>query len=943
MPDHDSVPPTDTDAASPHPGASERDGIFQRSYREVTISAIVFGVIFGAIMNAAITYAGLKIGFTIVGSAIAAVLGFGVLRGLLRRGTILETNIGQTIASAVNTPNSGVIFTVPVLLLIGVKLHPGELNFWLITLACVAGAILGCAFIIPLRKQMLDIDRLRFPSAVGVATILKSPGAGAKKSVVLVAGIAISALIALPAALPNVRVKANPEQRAALMSRDRLSGEEANRLRELSQWQRQQMPAAERIAAGRRLHDAPRPLSTTDAFAFDAYRVYLHTLAESAQANELRLRRGADAVTDFDSFQQAAADGGLTRVRLDQEDGEPDDEFETRVAGANEARIIDAWYLFLAERTRQAAEDDEDLPAGLTAFETKPWDEFERAYWPRVPIIGYQDLGLRLALPASAGAPPLAPVQMLTEAQLEARAELEGTTPEALLQQAGPMTDQIRASYETARAAYEHESARAARISARNDRTGDGQGDLFVTDTMVDVGRVIGLPSEFQLVFAIAPFAIGAGFLSGKAGLMVLGGGILAYFVLNPVSYNMGWLPATVTAEQAPGFAFNSFNRPLGIGLLLGGALIGVVFSLPAIREALKSIARASGSRITARGGGRDELGLKTLLIAAGVAMVLLFIAADFVGNMPINDRCPVTERSVESRGDRVTATYRGYALAFADNDARETFKTEWPTEDRASWLDRVGAKPGWLHGINPHLRAAIIAVVGALWIWFAGIIIAQCTGMTDWSPISGMALLTVVLVLLLAGTGAVVGAVLIGAALCVAITCAADMMADLKTGYLVGAQPRRQQVVEMLFTGIGPIITMFVILLIAQVNLNAGLPAMGPGTETSAPQAQALQAVITGVQGGDMPYALYGLGALLGVLLGLGSFPGLGVLVGLSVYLPFFYIATYGIGCVANIIVVKLRGKAWSENWGVPFAAGLIVGDSILSLAINMFVLATG
>ncbi len=118
----------------------------QPRYREVTVSAILFGVIAGAVMNASIAYAGLKIGFTIGGSAIAAVLGFGVLRGLLRRGTILETNIGQTVASAVNIPNSGVIFTVPVLVLmsdqLGFEFTYKNPQFWIITLSCMAGAVL---------------------------------------------------------------------------------------------------------------------------------------------------------------------------------------------------------------------------------------------------------------------------------------------------------------------------------------------------------------------------------------------------------------------------------------------------------------------------------------------------------------------------------------------------------------------------------------------------------------------------------------------------------------------------------------------------------------------------------------------------------------------------------------------------------------------------------
>jgi hypothetical protein len=81
--------------------------------------------------------------------------------------------------------------------------------------------------------------------------------------------------------------------------------------------------------------------------------------------------------------------------------------------------------------------------------------------------------------------------------------------------------------------------------------------------------------------------------------------------------------------------------------------------------------------------------------------------------------------------------------------------------------------------------------------------------------------------------------------------------------------------------------------MLIVAANLKQGGPAMGEGTPTSAPQAQALRAVIMGVQGGEMPYALYGCGAAMGALLGLGAFPGLGVLVGLSMYLPFEYIAT--------------------------------------------------
>ncbi len=99
--------------------------------------------------------------------------------------------------------------------------------------------------------------------------------------------------------------------------------------------------------------------------------------------------------------------------------------------------------------------------------------------------------------------------------------------------------------------------------------------------------------------------------------------------------------------------------------------------------------------------------------------------------------------------------------IAFAEQESRDAWvngtsfgegesAVTWDDAAKDAFLATKSAKPGLLAAMNPHLRAAIIAVVGVLWIWFASIIIAQCTGMTDWSPISGMALITVVLVMML-------------------------------------------------------------------------------------------------------------------------------------------------------------------------------------------------
>jgi uncharacterized oligopeptide transporter (OPT) family protein len=847
----------------PDPTSPPSRSSAQAPYREVTWAAVVLGLIIGAVMNAAITYAGLKIGFTIGGSAIAAVIGFGLLRGILRKGTILETNIVQTIASAVNTPNSGVIFTVPVLMLLGFKLSAGELDFWLITLACVCGAVLGCAFIIPLRKQMLDIERLRFPSATAVAAILKSPGAGPKKAVVLGVGIALAVLIGLPAQLPQLRGPAAVADLQNLVERERIGRADLLLTRQIDSWITAQAAPASLVLHGQLQAE----------------------LIEAKEANRPERREGlppeqvranAERVRDLEGRTADAKALALAELRNSLE--HPIDR----------ARLTD-YPLELATRAYRAS-------TGAI-----PWTDLRdtKAGWAADPMFGYADLQIRMP-----------------------RIVDEDSEPVDFAFNGPGVTSEV--------------------LTPRSDLNRNGLPDLLVTDDTIDVGRILGLPLQIQLLFAIAPFAIGAGYLTGRAGLLVLAGGILAYVVLNPLVYAMGWMPATVSESGAAGYGFGSVNRPLGIGLLLGGALMGVLASLPAIREAFKSIAMAGKTKsMGGGGGGSDELGIKVLITAVAGALLFLFIAADFTGKQAINSVCPVTEQAVETQ--EFTTEFNGYVLAFADESALQTFESASPEDQMTVAAPFSADRKGLLSGMNPHLRAAIIAVIGALWIWFAGIIIAQCTGMTDWSPISGMALLTVVLVMLLSGPGAVLGAVLIGAALCVAITCAADMMADLKTGYLVGAKPKRQQTVEMIFTGIGPIITMGVLLVIVVGNqAKFGVP-IGPGTDTSAPQAQALQAVITGVQGGAMPYALYAAGALIGGLLGLGAFSGLGVLVGLSMYLPFAYIATYGVGCVINMIVSKVKGARWAEEWGVPLAAGFIVGDAVLALGVNAIVLLGG
>ena len=86
-------------------------------------------------------------------------------------------------------------------------------------------------------------------------------------------------------------------------------------------------------------------------------------------------------------------------------------------------------------------------------------------------------------------------------------------------------------------------------------------------------------------------------------------------------------------------------------------------------------------------------------------------------------------------------------------------------------------------------------------------------------------------------------------------------------------------------------------------------------------------------MQSGDVPLGKYLTGALLGLIVSVLVSPGIGVMVGLSMYLPFEYMAVFGIGGIASILVTRWKGARWAEDKGVPVAAGLIVGDALMGV----------
>ncbi len=151
---------------------------------ELTPRAIGLGILLSVVMAAANVYLGLKAGMTVSASIPAAVMSMGILRMMLRKGSILESNLVQTAASAGESLAAGIIFTMPALVIAGVW---QTFDFWVTSLIALTGGLLGILFMIPMRKVfVVDSPELAFPEGVACAEVLKSGEHGNETGAVLV-------------------------------------------------------------------------------------------------------------------------------------------------------------------------------------------------------------------------------------------------------------------------------------------------------------------------------------------------------------------------------------------------------------------------------------------------------------------------------------------------------------------------------------------------------------------------------------------------------------------------------------------------------------------------------------------------------------------------------------------------------------------------------------
>lgn len=136
---------------------------------EFSITSIILGVLLAVLFGGANAYLGLRVGMTVSASIPAAVISMGIIRVLLRKDSILESNMVQTIGSAGESVAAGAIFTLPVLFMWaeeGISDFPGYME---ITAICICASILGILFMVPLRNALIVKEHMTLPYPEGTA------------------------------------------------------------------------------------------------------------------------------------------------------------------------------------------------------------------------------------------------------------------------------------------------------------------------------------------------------------------------------------------------------------------------------------------------------------------------------------------------------------------------------------------------------------------------------------------------------------------------------------------------------------------------------------------------------------------------------------------------------------------------------------------------------
>ena len=235
-------------------------------------------------------------------------------------------------------------------------------------------------------------------------------------------------------------------------------------------------------------------------------------------------------------------------------------------------------------------------------------------------------------------------------------------------------------------------------------------------------------------------------------------------------------------------------------------------------------------------------------------------------------------------------------------------------------------------------LGAVIIVVFG----FFFATVSSRMVGLVGSSnnPVSGMAIATLLIATFAikssgkTGIDGMTAAIAVGSVICIIAAIAGDTSQDLKTGYLLGATPKKQQMGEMLGVVVSGLAIGGVLYL-----LDA---AWGYGTaEIPAPQAQLMKMIVEGIMGGNLPWGLVFIGVFLAICLEILRIPVMPFAIGL--YLPIYLNATIMIGGVVRGLLDRRKGvdektKTAQSTDGTLYCAGMIAGEGLVGILLAVF-----
>jgi len=436
-----------------------------------------------------------------------------------------------------------------------------------------------------------------------------------------------------------------------------------------------------------------------------------------------------------------------------------------------------------------------------------------------------------------------------------------------------------------------------------------GSGLRLIPDTAASAGFF----GKYLAYFGtnLSPALLGVGYIVGlNIGIVVLAGAMISwniaipFYVANVLPGNAELMQATagLTAEDIANTVWSKQIRYLGVGAML----VGGIWALVSLRHSLLSGVRSGLAAARASAAGvvvvhtEQDLPMKWVLIGIVLfTLPLLALYQVIVGTLAVS------------------------------------------------------------------LPMTIIMIVAGFLFCSVSAYMAGLVGSSN-NPVSGITIATIlfssVMLLLMMGPDSEIGpvaAVMIGAVVCCAACIAGDNLQDLKCGYIVGATPWRQQVM----LAIGAVSSALVMAPV--LNLLADAYGIGIATEAkpnplAAPQATLMAAVSKGMFGGELPWDMIAIGALIGIaIITLDEFlkargssfrtPVLAVAVG--IYLPLELMTPIFLGGLLHHLVdrhLKRRGADTAalerhHRKGLLFAAGMITGEALMGIAIAIPIVSSG